>query len=107
MPPTLPLADLMGLLPIVLLASAVIGVLAAAARPKTAFEISIEEGSPIVTAGEPPTTFVLDVQRICGMWGIESGIIRGVEAGQATELVVKGAAADQTQAFVNAWRNPI
>jgi hypothetical protein len=104
---TPPLAELTGLLPIILIAAAVIGVMAATARPKTLFEIQIVDGQPSVGSGDPPAAFVEDVERICQLWQIDSGAIRGVAAGQGVDLLVKGNAARQTQAFVNAWRNPI
>lgn len=102
------LATLSKLLPVLLIAVAVIGVMAAVARPRTVFEIVIKEGVPNIASGDPPEGFFRDVQRICKLWEIRSGSIRGIEVGSRVDLVFKGEHTRRhSRALLNAWRHPM
>ena len=102
------LASLSKLLPVLLIAVAVIGVMAAATRPRTVFEIVIKDGVADIISGAPPEGFFRDVQRICKLWEGRSGRIRGIEVGTRVDLAFKGEHVRRhSRALLNAWRHPM
>ncbi|QQE13695.1 DUF3634 family protein [Planctomycetota bacterium] len=72
------------------------------------FVIKIEGGLVARVKGEAPEEYLKDVERICELWGIETGIIKGVGRGERIEVEVGGGIDKQhAMAFKNAWRNPL
>ena len=71
------------------------------------FVIEVRDGE-VCVKGDAPEEYVKDVQRICELWGIERGVVKGRSRGDRVEIVVgSGIDRQHAMAFKNAWRNPL
>ena len=71
------------------------------------FVIEIRDGI-IDVQGDVPEEYVKDVERICELWAIKRGVIKGVRRGKQIDIDVGGGIDKQhAMAFKNAWRIPL
>ncbi len=77
--------------------------------PADRFRLMIENGRVVRTMGDVPETFITDVERICALWGITAGTIRGVPVGTTRiRIQVSGdIPQEHARAFQNAWDHPM
>lgn len=78
-------------------------------RPSGAvFTVEVSDGHASTSHGEPPESFVQDVERICRLWGVTDGEVHGVRrAGRFKIVVTGGIPTKHAQAFQNAWNYPL
>ncbi len=77
-------------------------------RPAERFMLRIEGGRVTLVRGHVNEAFITDAHRICQLWGITEGTIRGIGIGQRVRIEVDGGIpAEHTRAFQNAWDHPL
>lgn len=55
-------------------------------RPRSAFEISVQQGKAHVVSGRPPVEFVRDLEQLCADRDIASANVRGLSRGGGVRL---------------------
>ena len=94
-------------LPVILCLAVVVLFFVWERRTRYAFIIRVKQGQATLVRGKVDAVFVTDVQRICQLWNIADGEIRGVRRGANVYIKVRGGIPQsQRQAFQNAWNHP-
>lgn len=95
------------LLATLLLCLVVAVVVALASRQRVVFTIRLDGGKAVEVTGDVDEAFVKDVQRICALFGVGSGEVRGVATPRGLRIDCRGEAQQQQRAFQNAVDHPI
>ena len=77
-------------------------------RRGEAFAVVVRDGRIQAVHGEAPDAFVRDIERMSGLWGIDTGRIAGRRReGRIRIEVGDGVPAEHARAFQNAWDHPL
>ncbi|MDX1682514.1 MAG: DUF3634 family protein [Phycisphaeraceae bacterium] len=71
------------------------------------FALEIENGEIAGRRGEVPPGFERDVERLCRLWQVESGQIRGRQIGGRWEVTCSGETEKCARALENALDHPL
>lgn len=71
------------------------------------FIITITDGKPNLTHGQIDDQFMDDVARICELFSVRQGVIKGVAGRQGTNILCDGPIHAQQRAIQNAMNHPL
>lgn len=71
------------------------------------FILTISDGKPQVTYGKVSIEFIEDVQRICKLFSVQNGTIKGVQGRKGINLICDGPIKAQQHAIKNAMDHPL
>lgn len=71
------------------------------------FILTITDGKPQLTHGTVNAEFIEDVQRICKLFSVQQGIIKGVKGRKGINIICEGPVKAQYLAIKNAMNHPL
>jgi hypothetical protein len=78
------------------------------ASRRAVIRLTVDEGKVAAASGEVPEQFTEDVERICQLWGVQSGELIGRKQGRSVRIICKGSDLQRIErALQHAWDHPL